>query len=309
MSGERQHQHTDRDEPKRERVVSTRWTPGTERLAKAPDGTPGGCNAWTVLSTVDEQAKRARARVRRAVALAGIALGACSSTPVAVPVVCPPSPFRSSPPLVIAHGGGEGLGPTNTTLAMQRSIAAGADILDADLWMTSDGVIVARHDRDLATTTDGTGNVDEQTWANVSSLDTRAGWTGDAIPEPERVPTLEQILTTFPDERISLEIKQTSPSMAAEFCDAIVRTGSIDRVYLSANDDSAVYEAQRECPADLVITTTYADLDVMRAARANGTPYCNPAPIGQPPYRGSIQCRRRAMVARPRCGDLHLDGR
>ena len=33
---------------------------------------------------------------------------------------------------------------------MQRSLAAGADVLDADLWMTADGVVVAHHDRDIA---------------------------------------------------------------------------------------------------------------------------------------------------------------
>jgi len=31
---------------------------------------------------------------------------------------------------------------------MERSLVAGADILDVDLRMTRDGVIVARHDRD-----------------------------------------------------------------------------------------------------------------------------------------------------------------
>ena len=217
--------------------------------------------------------------------LACFAVASCRSNSGTVPAVCPPSPFRSSPPLVIAHGGGEGLGPSNTILAMQRSMAAGADILDTDLWMTSDGVVVARHDRELSTTTDGNGNIDQHSWEELQLLDTRAGWTGDPIDLPVRIPSLEQILVEFPDQLISLEIKQTQPSMAQALCDVLVRTDSVDRVYLSANDDDAVYEAQGQCPDALVITTTYADLDEMRAARDGGEPWCSPAPIGQPPYR------------------------
>ena len=45
---------------------------------------------------------------------------ACSSTDAEAS--CPASPFRSSPPLVIAHAGGEGLGPANTLLAMARRL-------------------------------------------------------------------------------------------------------------------------------------------------------------------------------------------
>ncbi len=168
---------------------------------------------------------------------------------------------------------------------MQRSLAAGADILDADPWMTSDGVIVARHDRDVATTTDGAGNVDQLTWADVQLLDAGETWTGDAIAEPVRVPSLEQMLTEFPDTRISLELKQTTPSMAVPLCRLLEETKSFNRVYLSANEDSAVYAAQAECPESTVITTTYTDVAAMRAAKESGEPWCAPAPIGQPPYR------------------------
>lgn len=208
---------------------------------------------------------------------------ACSSTEAVAS--CPASPFRSSPPLVIAHAGGEGLGPANTLLAMERSIDAGADVLDADLRMTNDGVVVASHDRDLSTSTDGTGPIDERSWAEVSRLDTRAGWTGPPIDRPVPIPSLEQILLRFPDVPISLEIKQSEPSIAAELCAVLTRTDSIGRVYLSANDDDDLYAAQRQCPESTVITTTYADVEEMRAARESGENWCAPAPIGQPPYR------------------------
>ncbi len=217
--------------------------------------------------------------------MALFALAGCVAEQAAPLADCPASPFRSTPPLVIAHAGGEGLGPANTIVAMQRALGAGADVLDVDLRMTSDGVIVALHDRGLSATTDGNGFVDEHSWADLRRLDAAARWTGDPIEETVTIPTLSEILETFPDVLVSLEIKQTTPSMADELCELLIATDSIARVYLSSNEDSAVYEARDACPGTLVITTTYADLDERRAAQERGEPWCAKSPIGQPPYR------------------------
>ena len=206
----------------------------------------------------------------------------------------------SSPPYVIAHAGGEGLGPSNTIEAMDRSVAAGADILDVDLRMTSDGVIVARHDRDVASTTDGTGNVDELTWSEVQRLDAAARWTGDAFTAPVRVPTVEHVLERFRGVTISLELKQRQPSMAAELCRVLRHTGRSRDVYLSANEDEAVYEARDVCPEVLLITTTYTDLDRMRAASEGDEDWCATSPIGQPPYRADRFDRQQVELAHRR---------
>jgi glycerophosphoryl diester phosphodiesterase len=167
---------------------------------------------------------------------------------------------------------------------MERSVAAGADILDIDLRMTSDGVIVAIHDRDVASSTDGRGNVDELNWAELQRLDAAARWTGSPLEGPVRVPSLEQTLNQFPDIWISLELKQVDPPMADQLCAVLRRTGSVERVYLSANFDDAVYAAHEACPG-VLITTTYADLDRMRSAEEGDDHWCATSPIGQPPYR------------------------
>lgn len=222
-------------------------------------------------------------------ALCWFALVGCSQRATTTSTApCPPSSLRHSPPLVIAHAGGEGLAPANSILAMQRSMAAGADVLDADLRMTADGVVVAHHDRSIAADTDRTGNIDELTWAELQLADLRAGWSGAAIDQPVRIASLEQILATFPVQMISLEIKQSLPAMALPLCEVLQRLGAVDRVYLSANNDADVYAAQAECPGSLVITTTYRDVAVMRSVRETGAPWCAPAPIGQPPFGESL---------------------
>ncbi len=98
------------------------------------------------------------------------------------------------------------------------------------------------------------------------------------------MPSLEQVLTTFPDGIISIEIKQFAPSMSDALCEVLVDTASIDRIYLSADEDRAGYEAVQRCPG-VLLTTTNADVDEMRDARDSGGRWCAPAPIGQPPYR------------------------
>lgn len=57
-------------------------------------------------------------------------------------------------PIVIAHRGASGLYPEHTMMAYKTAIAQGADFIEPDLVMTSDGVLIARHDLYLSATTD-----------------------------------------------------------------------------------------------------------------------------------------------------------
>jgi glycerophosphoryl diester phosphodiesterase len=80
-----------------------------------------------------------------AIALTAL-LGACadeSSSPNA----------GASPPFVAAHRGDPHL-PENTLAAFRSSLAEGADYLETDLVASKDGVLVLRHERRLAATTD-----------------------------------------------------------------------------------------------------------------------------------------------------------
>lgn len=57
------------------------------------------------------------------------------------------------PPLVIAHRGASGYRPEHTLEAYALAVEMGADVIEPDLVFTKDGVLVARHDRYLSTTT------------------------------------------------------------------------------------------------------------------------------------------------------------
>lgn len=57
-------------------------------------------------------------------------------------------------PLVIAHRGASGERPEHTLAAYELAIAQGADFIEPDLVMTRDGVLIARHENEIAETTD-----------------------------------------------------------------------------------------------------------------------------------------------------------
>ncbi|MEL6688485.1 MAG: glycerophosphodiester phosphodiesterase family protein, partial [Pseudomonadota bacterium] len=58
-----------------------------------------------------------------------------------------------SAPLIIAHRGASGYLPEHTLAAYDLGIDMGADFIEADLVITKDGVLVARHDRYLSDST------------------------------------------------------------------------------------------------------------------------------------------------------------
>jgi len=58
------------------------------------------------------------------------------------------------PPLLIGHRGASGYLPEHTLEAYQLAITQGADVIEPDLISTKDGVLIARHDPNLITSTD-----------------------------------------------------------------------------------------------------------------------------------------------------------
>ena len=61
---------------------------------------------------------------------------------------------HDNPPIIIAHRGASAIFPEHTLAGYQKAIELGADFIEPDLVITKDGVLIARHDIYLSTTTD-----------------------------------------------------------------------------------------------------------------------------------------------------------
>lgn len=148
-----------------------------------------------------------------------------------------PSPTRVLPrtePLVIAHRGASGERAENTISAYRLASEMGADYVEGDLVVTQDGVLVARHERALSTTTDvgahpefasrrtskeisGTLVTDwfaedftlaelktlQATTRHRSSASSSIPQSSDPIPAENRIPTVSEIIAFVQDERVT----------------------------------------------------------------------------------------------------------
>lgn len=172
----------------------------------------------------------------------------------------PPHPWVDHPllvpgPLVIAHRGGRRIAPENTLVAFDLAWQGGADVLEVDLHGTADGVVVALHDDTVDRTTDGTGRIARMTFAAVRELD--AGYTfGGGQGFPYRgmgvtIPSLEEVLTAFPDAPLSLEIKQAEPPIVDAVVAALDAHDARGRVVVSSFADATI-RAFREAAPDVL---------------------------------------------------------
>lgn len=72
-------------------------------------------------------------------------------------------------PFAIGHRGLSSTYPENTLISFSAALAAGADGIEGDLHLTSDGFIVLMHDDTLDRTTNCSGRVDNHTLAELAS--------------------------------------------------------------------------------------------------------------------------------------------
>jgi glycerophosphoryl diester phosphodiesterase len=123
------------------------------------------------------------------------------------------------PPLLIGHRGASGYLPEHTLEAYQLAIAQGADVIEPDLISTKDGMLIARHDPNLITSTDVASRPEFADRKRVDWLvdgEKQTGWfahdftlaeiktLGTMITDPERpqqnngkfrIATLQEIIT------------------------------------------------------------------------------------------------------------------
>jgi len=91
---------------------------------------------------------------RRAALAGGAAFGAAALAGPVLGAEPPTSPRAGPVPLVLGHRGACAHRPEHTLASYARAIADGADFVEPDLVPTRDGVLVARHENNVAETTD-----------------------------------------------------------------------------------------------------------------------------------------------------------
>lgn len=184
---------------------------------------------------------------------------------VATALATPAKTFvsRHSTPVVVAHRGASAIAPENTLVAIREAVRLGAPAVEFDVRESSDGVLVVIHDRTLARTTNGKGQVQKRSAADLRRLDA-GGWfsrdfAGAGIPS-----LMEALNASAPDTIAAVEVKTASPVMD-KVRDAITATGSLDRVILFSFHPRQIAASQQLMPT--VPTLLLIDPDI------TGIPY------------------------------------
>lgn len=108
--------------------------------------------------------------------------------------------------LVIGHRGAAGVAPENTIESLRAGVDAGADMLEFDVQLTSDGIPVLIHDNNLLRTHHKRAFVSRQTLASLQEM------TADCN---NPIISLETVLDEFFGEIIlNIEIKQRKTASA-----------------------------------------------------------------------------------------------
>jgi glycerophosphoryl diester phosphodiesterase len=165
------------------------------------------------------------------------------------------NPFLGlEPPIIMAHRGGQGLYPPNTIYAYQRSVTMGIKVLELDIQITSDDVIVVRHDPTVDATTNGTGAIDTMILEEIKSLDAGYRWTsdgGNSFPyrgQNITIPTLEEVLQNFPDTRLNIDIKPVNSKVVPIFLDLLRKYKVLEYVMVGSFHDHQLAAFRKLCP-------------------------------------------------------------
>ncbi len=153
----------------------------------------------------------------------------------ALPAAAQARDWRDTPPLNIAHQGGEDEFPSNTLYAFKQATRAGADMLELDIGVTKDNKIIVMHDTTVDSKTNARGEVRRFTLKQIQRLD-GSYWFSRKAPHYDRsrpardypfrgiatgkrkpprgftasdfrVATLQEVMKAFPRTPINIEIK------------------------------------------------------------------------------------------------------
>lgn len=148
---------------------------------------------------------------------------------------------------ITAHRGDSATWPENTLSAFKSGIAAGADWLELDIFLTADGKLVVTHDKTTRRMGDQNLDVAESTYAKLKTVDVATDFrrrhqlTNKECP-PQRMPLLKEVLQLVKQQhktRVSIQPKADCVKQAV----ALVKQLEMEP-WVGFNDGNLTYMSQ-----------------------------------------------------------------
>lgn len=162
--------------------------------------------------------------------------------------------FDGPKPRLFAHRGACGEAPENTMAAFQRAVDLGVEYIELDVQAAEDGQIMVIHDVTIERTTNGLGGVSAYSLAALQQLD--AGYRfspddGKTLPfraSDVIIPSLKEVLSSFPNVKFTVEIKQLDPPIEEQVIAVVRDCGKADHVSLASEHDAVLVRARALAP-------------------------------------------------------------
>jgi glycerophosphoryl diester phosphodiesterase len=136
-------------------------------------------------------------------------------------------------PVIFAHRGASAHAPENTLSSFRLALDQGADAVELDAKLTTDGQVVVFHDHTLERTTDGTGRLSRKTFTDLRSLDAGSFFSDQF--RGEKIPSLGEVFDSIGKKMfINVELTNyaTPRDQLVEKVCALVREHGLERSVL-----------------------------------------------------------------------------
>jgi glycerophosphoryl diester phosphodiesterase len=158
-------------------------------------------------------------------------------------------------PVAFAHRGGAAHHPENSWPAFEYAAKLGYAYLETDARSTSDGALLAFHDKSLDRVTDSSGQVCSMTYQQVSTA---------RIAGREPIPLIEDLLGTFGDLRFNIDLKDSGT--IGSLARVLKRTAAWNRVCVTSFSGRRLLSAQKILDRPICLAVTPAAIAAVRYA-------------------------------------------
>lgn len=200
-------------------------------------------------------------------------------------------------PIAFAHRGGASDAPENTMSAFAKAVALGYRYVETDVHASRDGVLFAFHDDDLQRTCGIDAKINELDAAEVAAV---------RIADDEHIPTLAELVTTWPNLRINIDCK-ADPAVDP-LIEAIRSQNLFDRVCIGSFSDRRLKAIREACGPRLCTSMGPKEVAMLRLRSWTGSSSRELAPLAAqvPPRQGPIPIVDARFISHAHDLGLHV---
>lgn len=207
-------------------------------------------------------------------------------------------PFLDWPgPIAFAHRGGASDSPENTMSAFAKAVSLGYRYVETDVHASRDGVLFAFHDDDLLRTCGVDAKINDLDSSEVKAI---------VIDGHEHIPTLSELVTTWPDLRVNIDCK-ADPAVEP-LITALHDHDLFDRVCIGSFSDRRLRAIREACGPRLCSSMGPKEVAMLRLRSWTKTNARDLAPLSAqvPPRQGPLPIVDKRFVAHAHDLGLHV---